>query len=417
MNACALRNIIVGAGIALSALLAGCSSRGLDNLMTGNPSSRHVWQKPGDRISIPFEWHDGHLMIPVRVNGSADLRFAFDTGAAATVVFETERTQSLGLDIEQSIRIGEDAGFQGTLVDIVNDATISLDGIRLTGMTILHVALANSHLFGSLDEAYFDGAIGYDLLRRFVTEIDYVNRTITFSRARESRAFDPPWQTLPIDVSGRVPVITAQLRGEGSSQESVGLILDSGAPFYLYLNPDLTEGVGIPLRHSLMRGKGFYGPIERITGRVAKFSIGRFAFDDQVTYFDRADFKDLPKAIGLIGNGVLRNFDLVLDYSAREVSMRPIAGFDTGSVADRSGINLLPHRSGAYAQSVVAGSPADGVGLRSGDVVTHLDGERIERSSFDALKERLSSDREAVDICWRSAAGEVCERLPLSDRL
>lgn len=413
-----LRNaLLAGAALVLSAIGTGCSSPGLDNIMAGNPSSRHVWETSADEIVVPFDWHDGHLIIPVRVNGGAELRLALDTGAAATVVFETARTQPLDLDVEQSIRLGEGDGRPGTLVDIVNDATISLDGLRLTGMTILHVAQSNSRLFGDPDEAYFDGAIGYDLLRRFVTRIDYVNRTVTFSRMQRNTALQGSWQTLPIDVAGRVPVVTVRLQDADSGPESVRLLIDSGAPFYLYLNPDLTEGIGTPPRHYLVRSKGFYGPVERATGRLARFSIGRFEFDDQLAHFDRTDYKNLPKAIGLIGNGVLRNFDLVLDYAGQTVSLRHNAAFDAGSTADRSGMHLVPHRLGASAQSVAAGSPADTIGLSSGDVVTHLDGKQISPGNFDALKALLGSDRQAIDICWKAASGTSCAKLPLSDRI
>jgi hypothetical protein len=52
--------------------------------------------------------------------------------------------------------------------------------------------------------------------------------------------------------------------------------------------------------------------------------------------------------------------------------------------------------------------------------VTRLDGQRVGQSNFDELKELLSLNREAVEICWRSGsteAEEACKRLPLRDRL
>ena len=401
----------------LALLIGGCSSSGLQNLAKGNPQSESVWEQPGERISIPFDWHDGHLIIPVRVNGSDRLRFAFDTGAAATVVFETARTQSLGLDVERAIKLGETGDAPGVPVNIVNNASVSLDGLGLTGMTILHVPLTGNQLFGGPDEAYFDGAIGYDLLRRFVTEIDYVRKTISFSRAPATRAFAAPWQAVPIDLSRGVPVSAVQLESQVAGRESVALIIDTGAPSYLYLNPDLTRGVVVPERSYPEASNTFYGPVERTVGRVKTFSIGPFTFDNQLAHFDQADFKDLGPAIGLIGNGVLRNFDLVLDYSTQTMWMRPNAGFEPSSPADRSGISLKPHRLGGVAQWVAAGSAAGEIGLASGDVVTRLGGASVEQGNFDAAKKLLSSDREAVDICWQAGAKTVCERLRLTDRM
>jgi hypothetical protein len=406
--------------IASAVLHVSCSSSGLKNIQEGNPQSGHVWETTAERLVVPFEWYDGHVIIPVRINGSDSLRFAFDSGAAATVVFETERTQSLQLEVERQIRIGGAPGKLGTPVNIVNDVRVSLDGISLTRMTVLQVPLAHSPIFSSREEAYFDGAIGYDLLRRFVTEVDYVNRTISFSRGTKDRTPGAPWQTLPIDVSGRVPLLTARLSIDAASSESVQLIVDTGAPSYVYLNPDLTGKIKVPQRHYLTRGKGFNGPFERMTGRVDTFSIGTIGFNDLVTHFDRTDFKDLGRGVGLIGNAVLRNVDLLFDYSAGTLSMRPNVRFNPASAADRSGIDLEPHRLGAIVQSIAEGSAASAVGVEPGDVITRLDGQRIEQSNFDESKALLSSNREAVDICWRSgntATEEMCQRLPLRDRM
>src|SRR5688572_32869225 len=67
--------------VLIMATFAGpCWGAALENLLQGNPQSQHVWRAAGERIAIPFEWHDGHMMVAVRVNGSAPLRLAFDSG-------------------------------------------------------------------------------------------------------------------------------------------------------------------------------------------------------------------------------------------------------------------------------------------------------------------------------------------------
>ena len=405
--------------IVASCCLAACArsaGTGLGNIQGGNSQAQHVWRAPDDHIDVPFAWHDGHLIIPVRVNGSVQARLAFDTGASATVLFETERTRSLALQPDGEIRVGGSEGRPGTPVSIVTDVSIDVGAIAIERLTVLHVPLATSPIFGSADEAYFDGAIGYDLLRRFVTEIDYVRQTIRFSRKRDPERA-APWQTLPIDVSARVPYVAVRLQDENSTADDVKLLVDTGAPSYTYLNPELVGGMDVPRRSYLTRGNGFNGPFERQSGRLRRFDIGAYRFDDLLVHFDRTDFEDLGRGVGLIGNGVLANFDLVLDYSARTLSMRPNARFAAASAADRSGIDLEPHALGGIAQSIAQGSGASEIGLKRGDIVTQLDGRKIEPAGFDEAKKLLSSDREDVEVCWRSEIGERCTRLPLADRL
>ena len=398
--------------LALLACAEPCAGGALDNVQQGNPQAQHVWHARGDRVVAPFEWHDGHLVIGVRINDSAPLRLAFDTGASATVLFETERTRGLRLQAERQIPIGGSAG-----VDLVNDIKLSLDGIDVTHLTILHVPLRNSPIFANDDEAYFDGAVGYDLLHRFVTEIDYVRQVILFSKGSVNAAAEPAWRIVPIDVTGDVPVISVQLHGGRAGWESVRLLVDSGAPAYAYMNPDLTKRIAVPARNYLTRGRSFNGPYERVTAQLAAFSLAGFEFPRLVTHFDRTDFKDLGRAVGLIGNGVLRNFDLIFDYRAGTLAMRRNALFAASSKADRSGIDLQPHRLGAIVRSVASESSAEKLGLKPGDVVTDVDGQTFRSDTFDAVKELLSSDRQTLTLCWRSQSERSCEPLSLLDRL
>jgi PDZ domain/Aspartyl protease len=389
-----------------------CAGGALQNVQRGNPQAQHVWHARDASVAVPFEWHDGHLVIGVRINDSAPLRLAFDTGAGATVLFETERTRGLRLQAERQIPIGGSSG-----VELVNDAKLSLDGIDVTRLTILHVPLRNSPMFANDDEACFDGAVGYDLLHRFVTEIDYVKQVIRFSKGPADVAADEAWRLVPIDVTRRVPVISVQLQGGRARSESVRLLVDSGAPAYAYMNPDRTKGIAVPARNYLTRGRSFNGPYERVTARLAAFSLGGFEFPGLVTHFDRTDFKDLGRAVGLIGNGVLRNFDLIFDYRAGTLAMRRNARFDASSRADRSGIDLEPHRLGAIVRSVASDSAAEKLGLKPGDVVTDIDGRSLRFDTFDAVTDLLSSDLQTLTLCWRSQSEQSCEPLPLVDRL
>jgi hypothetical protein len=398
--------------VALIACADPCAGSALQNVQQGNPQAQHVWHARDASIDVPFEWHDGHLVIGVRINDSAPLRLAFDTGASATVLFETERTRGLRLQAQRQVPIGGSSG-----VDLVDDAKLSLGAIDVTHLTILHVPLRNSPIFANDDEAYFDGAVGYDLLHRFVTEIDYVKQVIRFSKGPATIAADEAWQLVPIDVTRRVPVISVQLQGARARSESVRLLVDSGAPAYAYLNPDLTKRIAVPARNYLTRGRSFNGPYERVTARLAAFSLGGFEFPGLVTHFDRTDFKDLGKAVGLIGNGVLRNFDLIFDYRAGTLALRRNARFDANSKADRSGIDLQPHRLGAVVRSVAPDSAALKLGLKPGDVVTDIDGRCLRSDTFDGVKELLSSDRQTLTLRWRSQTERSCGPLPLVDRL
>lgn len=398
------------AGLGLLLAQTACAASGLDRLMQGNPAAVYDWPAAQEQLSVPFEWHDGHLIVAVQVNGSAPLRFAFDSGASATVLFETPRTRAIALDVERS------ADINGVPMNIVNHATVALAGLQLRELTVLQVPLATSPIFPDEDRASFDGAIGYDLLSRFSVRLDYAGRRLKLSRGAFPGETGAGWQRLPIDVSRRVPYLSAQLQ-TGIRPVAVSLLVDTGAPSYVYVNPELAEGLEVPEPNYLTRGRGFGGRFERRTARSATFSIGPFRFPDQLTHFDRADFEDLGAGIGLIGNALLRNFELIFDYRSAVMALRPNPEFSAYSPADRSGLEIEPHRRGAILEWVAQGSAAHALGLRPGHILTHLDGQAVEFSNFDHLKERLSSPAATVELCWRDGEQSPCAELALADRL
>ncbi len=144
--------------VTVALLTASCSAKGIINLQSGNALASQTWLSKEESFKVPFVWHDGHIIIEVNVNDTEPLRLAFDSAAAATVIFDTPRTQTLPLDVERQIDL------QGRQVNVVNNGIIRVGDIELSELTFIQVPIEQNPLFNDYDTAYFDGAIGYDLL-------------------------------------------------------------------------------------------------------------------------------------------------------------------------------------------------------------------------------------------------------------
>ena len=399
-------------------LLSACiPSAGVRNLQNGNKQATYEWQAKSDQIDIPFNWHDGHIIIPVAVNDSAPLRLAFDSGAAVTVLFETERTNQLKLDVERQLTLNS----SGQIANVVNHNTLVLDKLSLENLTVLHVPLDHSPIFSNIEEAYFDGAIGYDLLSRFVIRIDYINQILTLSHRQSTEDNYLGWRALPIDTKTHVPYLEAFFGTGKSSQgdsaaNNAKFLIDTGAPFYLYINPDLHPLLELPVQYYETKGSGFNGPYHRYTGRLEQLTIGEYSFPNLATHFDKTDYQDL-EGIGLIGNGLLKKFDLVFDYASETLFIKSHSQFNNKSLVDRSGLDIKPHRKGAIVHSVALNSAAANAGLKTGDIITKFNGELILPATFDEFKAKLSSEIDTTQLCWDREAMEMCEQITLSKRI
>lgn len=384
--------------------ISACISGALINLQQGNKQARYQFTAEQNRVSVPFYWYDGHIIIEVNINDKKRLRFALDSGAAATVMFESERTKGITLDISQQLPLN------GKQVDVVANATVSLAGIEIADLVIIHVPIAESPLFGDLDQAYFDGAIGYDLLRQYLTEIDFEQQLVHFYPA-QSQLDNKGWQAKPITLAGNIPYLSAKLTNAKGQLQSFEWTIDTGAPDYLYLNSNLSEALTFPSQSYVTEVENFEDKQQRYTSRMEALELLDSNFE-QVASHNLTQFSD-DISVGLIGAGLLRNFNLRFDYANQQLWFQRNNTFSTNSLVDRSGLELEPHKNGAYVKSVAQSAS---LAIPAGAVITSIDNKVVTVKRFDQLRALLSSQRKSIDICWQQTTKTQCQSLNLQDR-
>jgi membrane-associated protease RseP (regulator of RpoE activity) len=120
---------------------------------------------------------------------------------------------------------------------------------------------------------------------------------------------------------------------------------------------------------------------------------------------------------GLLGNEVLSRFNLIFDYPNERMFIKPNQSFPVPLYLDRSGLLIRPHRLGAVVKSVAKDSAAYAIGLKTNDLITSIDGTLMTHLNITELKRLLSSEREAVSVCWMLADEQTCGELALTSRL
>ncbi len=391
----------------INTLVSCTNSKGVRNLQNGNLTAKHQWLA-AEKIEIPFYWHDGHIIIKLTINERKDLLFALDSGASATVLFETNRSKNLQLNKERSLNL------QGKEVNVINDVSITIEQLTIDKLTIIQVPIGQSPLFSNYDEAYFDGAIGYDLLKHYRTRIDYENLTVTlFSTDTYEHTDD--WLSLPMDINRRIPYITAELTDEDSRSINHDFIIDTGAPDYLYINSKLIDDFKFPKNTYQTNVSNFDGDYVLQTSKVTNFKISNISFPD-ITTHNSPVFED-DFGVGLIGSGLLKQFTVEFDYSNQRLMLKPNTNLDTNSMMDRSGINLEPHSRGGVVKSISKNSIAKKMGLDKGNIITKINNQKLMKENFDELRNFLSSKLQKVNLCWENTMGSFCKDLILADRI
>ena len=266
-------------------------------------------------LGIPFELHNNHIYLRVRVNNSEPLPFILDTGAS-TIISRT-RAESLGLKFnrkEQGFGVGENA-IEASLAEGVS---LNLPGASLVRQTITAADLED--LQQSLGRTV-DGIFGSSFFSRFVVEIDYAAKTINLY-APESYRYKGKAERVPLIVDADSGLIFVRAAVKPSKRAPIkGLFeVDTGGAHALILNSPFVK------RNNFLTAAqktnsvsiGGFGSSRAVAGTIESLLLGSSNHIENVnTFFSLATGGMLSNAEfdGNIGNDILRRFKVVFDYS------------------------------------------------------------------------------------------------------
>jgi hypothetical protein len=325
---------------------------------------------------IPLEITGDHAFVEVELAGGR-LTFAFDSGAGGVALNEAT-ARRLGIAATGE---GSAIGAAGARrVPLVGGLSLRLGKLRLEGITAALVAL--DHLEEVIGRPV-DGIVGRDVLRGRVVLLDH-DREVLEVHDRATFPFMDWGSACPLRATGPIEIEAAI---ELSSGESLSgrFHVDSGARAYLVLNSAFGEAHALDGRVGptyTRAGRALTGvsTVDRV-GRVAGVRFCGYRFPSPqgapvpaVLSGATGGVLARPGSGGLIGNAILRRFNIVFDLDRHRMYLRPNSRWRAPVRTDASGLQLLRRPGGAtLVEHVVAGSPADLAGLMRGDELRTID--------------------------------------------
>jgi hypothetical protein len=239
----------------------------------------------------------------------------------------------------------------------------------------LDVDSLNFHVndYDILTSAYgeqIDGIIGFSFLSRFIVKIDYDSSIImVYSRGslkypRGGYLLRPILATLPIQVA----------RVEDERVINSRFYFDTGAGLCLLLSHDFVEDSTILSRKKrpvLTQGEGLGGKMEMQLTTMKAFKLGPYKFKKVPTYIfeDAYNVTAYPYLGGLIGNDILRRFNVILNYDHRDIYLQPNSHFRDPFDYSYTGLGIYKIDGEVRALDIMPGSPAEKAGFQPGDIV------------------------------------------------
>jgi len=345
------------------------------------------------RITIPFEEHNNLVVIPIIINNSLKLKFIVDTGVQNSILTEKALADALNLEYKRRISIAGPGLVDSVAAYLSNKVKLEIPGgIVAFDRTLLVLEEDYLDLERQTGEDIY-GIIGYELFSKFIIELDYDKKEITFHDPKYFKK-RRRYKRIPLSIEKTKPYLQTSLGFyDDDNQNNVKLMIDSGASHSLLLDPEEDENIVIPDKVIVSNlGKGLGGDIGGKIGRVNKFSLLDYKFNNVVASFpDAGEYnKNIKRGSrsGTMGGGVLSRINPIFDYFNNYLYVRKGKRYKNPFDFDMSGLRLSAFgltNELAIIDDVICDSPAEKAGIKKGDIIKKLNGNRVEYISLNDI--------------------------------
>jgi hypothetical protein len=382
------------------AALAGLLAAGC--LGIGHPPPKPGLTYVGNRpVTLPCSVLDNVPVIEAKWDKFGPYHFVVDTGSSVTLVspelakrYVSESSPTPALP---QVRVTSSAG-SATLLTPVTLKAIHLGKARFEYVPALVYDCADlTAQFG----VKIDGILGFPLFQSAVLTIDYPHeRVVIRSRIPDDGL---PGEAILFDNTAKTPLIPIRL----GDREFLALI-DTGSSAALAINP-----AGLSPKFS-------FGPVPgpligTLTGDRPTRE-GRLADVVRLGSFDIASpVADLTDELSSLGGGLLRNFIITFDREHDQVFFERDAS-EPLTIPSVRGTGLSFRKTPAYwkVAGVVPGSPADGAGVRPGDLISRINGEPVDNWDLPRF-ERLKTTAGQVSFTFIDGSQETTKSIRIVD--
>lgn len=317
--------------------------------------------------SVPFRLLSGGIILmQAKLSQHPDtLNFIFDTGSGG-----------ISLDSMTTVALG----IKGALSDKTIRGIAGIRQVKFAYHQKLHlpgltVDSLDFHIndYDVLTSAYgekIDGIIGYSFINRYILKIDYDSSKMhvytkgTFKYPRGGFLLRPLITSLP--------VMTAEVRDDRDVRSR--FYFDTGAGMCLLLSDEFAADSAFtrPKRKWFTtQAEGLGGKAPMKQGVIKQVKIGPYKFRNVPTYIfdDQYNVTSYPYLGGLIGNDLLRRFNLIINYEKRDIYMIPNSHFKDVFDYSYTGIGMYVIDGEIRIIDVMPGSPADEAGFKAEDII------------------------------------------------
>ncbi|MBL0337593.1 MAG: aspartyl protease family protein [Chitinophagaceae bacterium] len=325
-----------------------------------SPPSRYL-------ATVPFtQLTGGIVLIQARLNNSSDtLSFVLDTGSSG-ISLDSTTVARLGLHAVPTER---------TILGIAGIRKVSFvynQSLRFPGITVdsLNFHVNDYSILTAVYGEKIDGIIGFSMISRYILKLDYDSLKLSFYTKGSMRY--PRGGYLMRPAVNQLVTQWLKVRDEGTVYGN--FLYDMGAGVNMIFPREFVDdSVFLDKRRKrfMKEGEGLGGKLDMELTTIKEVKLGPYRFRTVPVFIfdDINNVTRYPYRCGLIGNDILRRFNVTINYDKSEIFLQPNTHFAEPFDYSYSGIELYLIDGMILVGDVAKGSPAEAAGVLEDDEV------------------------------------------------
>ncbi|RYF90297.1 MAG: PDZ domain-containing protein [Chitinophagaceae bacterium] len=331
--------------------------------------AQEVISTPGPKLitQFPFRQFSGGVMvIKARYENIKDsLQFILDTGSGGISLDSTT------CDVYGLVGRKTDTTITGIggkrKVSFLFNKKLQMPGLVLDS---LNFHINNYEILTSVYGEKIDGIIGYSFFSRYIVNINFDTHMLEVYAPGKMQYPEGGHILRPAFTS--LPIQYAQVKD--SRKLAHHFYFDTGAGLCVLLSDRYVSDSAVILKRRkprLTQAEGMAGRVQMRLTVIKQFKVGPYRFHNVPTHLYKDDYNVLsyPFVAGLLGNDLLRRFNMTINYGQREIHLLPNKHFNEPFDYAYSGLGIYYTDGKILVEDIIEGSPADKAGLKLDDEI------------------------------------------------
>ena len=320
--------------------------------------------------TFPFKMYSGGVMIikAAYENIKDSFNFILDTGSGG-ISLDSSTCSEFNINLVQT---------DTTITGIAGTQKVSFAFNRALNLPGLKLERLNFHVtdYSVLTSVYgekIDGIMGFSFFSRYIVKINFDSMKV--------EVFSPGKIKYPNGGTTLHPIFTflpvQYMSVKDKRKVDFNFYFDTGAGLCFLMSDQFAKDSSVLLskrKPVTTQAEGMGGKLQMRLTVVKEVKLGPYRFRQVPTYLYKDDFHvtSYPFTGGLVGNELLRRFNMTINYPDREIHLLPNSRFNETFEYGYTGFSIYFINGKILVDDVIKGSPAFKAGFQPDDEIVSV---------------------------------------------